>query len=74
MHSSADEKQSNDNHVKQSSFLGLSFFREPNSVFGVFFFFRNGVFPASASIDAHGRFIKARSKGFSLQMTTVSPA
>jgi hypothetical protein len=22
------------------------------------FFFRNGVFPASASIDAHGRFIK----------------
>jgi hypothetical protein len=23
-----------------------------------FFFFRNGVFPASASIDAHNRFIK----------------
>jgi hypothetical protein len=25
---------------------------------GGFVFFRNGVFPASASIDAHSRFIK----------------
>jgi hypothetical protein len=25
----------------------------------VYFFFRNGVFPASASIDAHGRFIES---------------
>jgi hypothetical protein len=32
------------------------------------------VFPASASIDAHGRFIKERSNGFSLKETAVSPA
>jgi hypothetical protein len=38
------------------------------------FFFRNGVFSASASIDAHGRFIKKRSGGFSLQVSAVSPA
>jgi hypothetical protein len=37
-------------------------------------FFRNGVFPASASIDAHGRFIENRSEGFSLQVPSISPA
>jgi hypothetical protein len=32
------------------------------------FFFRNGVFSASASIDAHGRYIKKRINGSSLQV------
>jgi hypothetical protein len=36
------------------------------------FFFRNGVFPASASIDAHGRFIEKRNKDCSLQVSQAT--
>jgi hypothetical protein len=35
-------------------------------------FLRNGMFPASASIDAHGHFIEKRNKGCSLQVSQAT--